>query len=305
MISLRAWLVRFLMRHLMRPLFWRGEPADLRRRMKRLPPPPRGVALEPAGGGVPAAWLRAPPLRDDERRVLCYIHGGAFIIGAPSTHWDLGLRLAEAVDARPLLFDYRLAPEHPFPAAVEDCLAAYRHLLARGVRPRDILVAGDSAGGNLMLAMLLALRDAGDPLPAAAVALSPVTDLTLSGASYRTRAGDEAILTRPIMERAVDWYLPSGIDRRDPQVSPLFAELRGLPPLLVHVGTHELLLDDSLRLAERARAAGVDVTLKVWDAMFHVFHGVTFLPEARRAHAEIAEFARRHLPPMANAKRNA
>jgi monoterpene epsilon-lactone hydrolase len=247
-----------------------------------------------AVGGVPAEWVVAAAARPD--RTFLYFHGGAYYMGSAASHRELAARLSRAAAARVLLAEYRLAPEHRFPGAVHDAVAAYRGLLAQGTDPSRLLVGGDSAGGGLTVAMLVVLRDAGDPLPQAAVLLSPWTDLACTGPSLKTRAAADPWLDPEGIRRAPALYL-GATDPRHPLASPLYADLRGLPPLLVHVGRDECLLDDSTRLAERARAAGVDVSLVVWDDMWHVFHSFAAeVPEARRAIEEIGAFAARMLP---------
>ncbi|MDB4970260.1 MAG: hypothetical protein JWN44_5949 [Myxococcales bacterium] len=288
MLTLRTRLVRWALRAIVRPLFLRGTVHDWRRRWPSSRAP-ADVRIEPAvGGDIRAEWLIPP---EAGRTVIYYLHGGGFVMGSPGTHRRMMARLARAAGSRALVLDYRLAPEHPFPAALDDCVAGYRWL-SRHTRPSDIVIAGDSAGGNLALATLLVLRDAGEPLPAACVCISAATDLSRSGASHRSRVADEVVLS-PRFIRTVDELYRGDADPRDPLASPLFADLHGLPPLLLHVGTHELLLDDTLRFADRARAAGVDVTLEVWPGLWHVFHTFVSLPEARRALDDIAAFARR------------
>jgi epsilon-lactone hydrolase len=229
-------------------------------------------------------------------RVLLYLHGGAYQIGSPATLRHLVALISDAARTRVLSVDYRLAPEHPFPAAVDDTLTAYRWLLANGTDPARIAIAGDSAGGGLTLAALVALRDAGVPLPAAAVAMSPWTDLALTGESLRTRAEADFMLQPAGMRETADTYL-AGEDPHHPYASPLYADLRGLPPLLIHVGDAEVILDDSTRFAARARDAGVDVTLEVWDEMPHVWHAFAgLLPEADQAVARIGSWLRDLLP---------
>jgi len=252
-------------------------------------PPAADVSVTPVdAGGVPAAWVAAPGARAD--RTILYLHGGGYCIGSIRTHRQLAADLSRATAARLLLLDYRLAPEHPFPAAVDDAVCAYRWLLDRPADPQHIAIAGDSAGGGLTAATLLALRDQRQALPAAGVCLSPWLDLTLSGRSMDAKAAADPMVQRAALQRMADAYVAGG-DVRAPLASPLFGDLVGLPPLLLQVGTAETLLDDATRFAERARSAGGDVTLEVWDDMVHVWHAFAFvLPEAREAIDKIAAF---------------
>jgi acetyl esterase/lipase len=259
--------------------------------LTRSAPIPEGARFTPVeAGGVPCEWVEVPGAKADA--TLLYLHGGGFTIGSVRTHHALVARLASATGARALTVDYRLGPEHPFPAAVDDALAAYRWLVRTGVDPRRIVVAGDSAGGGLTVALLLALRDAGDALPAAGVCISPWTDLACEGASMTSRADRDPMVQRDGLLQMAAAYL-AGQDPRAPLSSPIHADLRGLPPLLVHVGTAETLLDDATRLAARARAAGVAVDLEVWDDMIHVWHAFApLLPEADEAIARIGTWVR-------------
>ena len=252
-------------------------------------PPPEDAKLEPVdAGGVPAEWTTANGA--DSGRVVVYFHGGGYTLGSIATHRPLVARLSRAAGARVISVDYRLAPEHPCPAAIEDAVAAYRHVVAGGVAPSRIAIAGDSAGGGLTAACLVALRDAGDPLPAAGVCISPWLDLSLSSGSWQTRAADDPLVQRREIQMMADAYL-AGADPKTATASPLFADLAGLPPILVQVGTAEVLLDDANGFAERARAAGVDVELDVWEDMIHVWHAFAdLLPEARDAIDRIAAF---------------
>lgn len=242
---------------------------------------------------VRAEWIA--PETEPGQRVLLYLPGGAFILPATTAHRAFVARLCEAMAASALLVHYRLAPEHPFPAGLEDCLTAYRHLLAKGIDARQIVIAGDSAGGGLVLSTLLALKEAGDPLPAAAVALSPLADLTYSGASRGYNRHQDPLLSSKRSVHLNDIYLKDHAAEH-PLVSPIYGDFSGLPPILIQVGSTEMLLDDSLRLAERARAQGVSVEVEMWHKMPHVWHVWTMLPESSKAISRIAKFARQHVP---------
>ena len=253
------------------------------------------VVVRPVdAGGVGAEWVAAGGARDD--RAVLYLHGGGYVMGSFATHRKLAGDVSRAAGARSLLVDYRLAPEHAHPAAVEDAVRAYRWLLDEvGADPGRVAVAGDSAGGGLAVATLVALRDSGGPLPAAAVCVSPWVDLGCDAASYEGRATRDPIVTVGDLRRFRDWYL-GGADPRLPSASPARADLRGLPPLLVQVGDAEVLLDDASLLAERARAAGVDVTLEVWPDMVHVWHVFAGrVPESTAAVERIGDFLLTHL----------
>ncbi|WP_329127043.1 alpha/beta hydrolase [Streptomyces sp. NBC_01465] len=232
-------------------------------------PAPEGVVTRKTVlGGRPA--LDLAPAKAADRGRLLYFHGGGYVIGAPDTHVGIAGELAARAGIRATSVDYRLAPEHPFPAAVDDGLAAYRDLLDTGADPREVVVAGDSAGGGLTIATLLAAREAGLPQPAAAVVFSPWVDLTLSGASMRTKEDADPIFTAADVRAYADLYVGAG-DRSHPLASPVFADLSGLPPLLVQVGANEVLLDDAVRLAGRAGAADVETTLEIGPGLPHVY----------------------------------
>jgi len=241
--------------------------------------------------GCAARWLETDNARSD--RVVLYLHGGAYVMGSLDTHRELMVRIAGACAARVLGLDYRLAPEFPFPAALHDALAAYRWLLAQGVAPERLMLAGDSAGGGLALATLLALRDAGVPLPAGAMLLSPWTDLTGGGASISSRAAAEPMLGIEMLLECAAFYRGS-TDAKEPLVSPHFGDFHGLPPLLIQVGDAEILLDDSKRLAGAALAAGVTVELGIWEEAFHVFQMFPQLPETAEALAALGRFFEKH-----------
>lgn len=241
-------------------------------------------------GGVAAEWVAVPGVSAE--RVILYLHGGGYVMGSINSHRDLATRLSRAAAARVLLIDYRLAPEHPHPAAVEDAVAAYRWLLSTGAAASRLAVAGDSAGGGLTVATLVALRYGGTPLPAAGVCLSPWVDLEGIGDSMATKAAVDPMVQRDPLRKMAALYL-AGQDPRTPLAAPLYANLSGLPPLLIQVGTAETLLDDSTRLAERARKAGVNVTLEPWEDMIHVFQAFApILPEGREAIERIGAFVR-------------
>jgi acetyl esterase/lipase len=247
------------------------------------------VRVEPVTAGKrPAEWI-IPPGSQEDRNIL-YLHGGGYVIGSIKTHREMVSRIARESKARALLVDYRLAPEHPFPAAVEDAGSAYLWLIDQGVDPRRTIIAGDSAGGGLTAATLVFLRDRGAPLPAAAVCLSPWADLEGSGNSMITRANIDPMVNRQGLVRMAGAYL-GGKNPRTPLASPIYADLKGLPPLLIQVGTAEVLFDDAVRLAERARADGVEVVLEPWEDMVHVWHFfASMLPEGQEAIERIAEF---------------
>lgn len=244
-----------------------------------------GVEVVDAGG-VPCEWIGT-----GDGPVVVYVHGGGYCIGSLDSHRSMLTHLASAVAGRVLAVDYRLAPEHPFPAALDDACAAYRWVVAGGADPARVVIAGDSAGGGLTPATLVALRDAGDPLPAAGVCLSPWADLTQSGATMSEKAEADPMVHAEDLARWAVAYAGSDHDPGSSGLSPLFADLSGLPPLLVEVGTAEVLLDDARRLAERARGAGVDVTLFEGEDLIHVWHFFAgAVPEADEGIDRIARF---------------
>lgn len=261
-----------------------------------------GVAPVPASdtrivpvdaGGVPAEWVLTP--RSDPDRRLLWIHGGGWVACHPVDYRNINEVLADKAGASVLAIDYRLAPEHPYPAGFDDCLAAYRWLRANGpagrAPARSLWVAGDSAGGNLTLALLLRLKAEGDVLPGAAATLGAVTDLTGSSPSMVTRAALDPMVAREGLVRMARLYVQDGTPVTHLYISPINGDLAGLPPLRMHAGDREVLLDDTLRFAERARAAGVHVETNVWPDMIHVFEGFCHvLPEGRASLAEIAAF---------------
>jgi monoterpene epsilon-lactone hydrolase len=293
-MSLRAEMVRLGLRTVFKATGDK-EPdlAKIRRGIGRLSwwvrnPPRTTKAVRVMAGGVPAIQVATPRSRHD--RHILYLHGGGFVYGTPSLYRDLIWRVADAAGAVVLVVDYRLAPEHPFPAAMEDAVAAYRWLLAEGADPGGIAIMGDSAGGGLTYSTLLTLRDARDPLPAAAVALSPWADLTLTSASIQRFAKADPMLSIGEARFFAAWYL-GGTDPKHPYASPVFGDPAGLPPSLIHVGDDEALLDDAGNMADRLRAAGCTVELEIWPRMPHVWHMFArILPEARDAIERIGIF---------------
>ena len=271
-----------------------------RQRLERaagLIPMPRGVRRTAIRiDSLPAEWLIPGDSPSDA--ALLYLHGGGYVMGSIRTHRALAARIAKTSGIRCLIIDYRLAPEHPFPAALDDAHRAYRWLLQQDIPPERLVVAGDSAGGGLTLALLLYLRDRGEPLPAAAVCLSPWTDLAGTGSSLRSKAAVDPIVPVAALDYVAKQYLGNEAPQ-NPYASPLYGDLHGLPPLLIHVGTHEVLLDDSLRFAEKARTAGVNVSLEIWPDMMHVWHFFApFLPQARQAIQKIGAFIRKAIQPV-------
>lgn len=256
-------------------------------------PLPQDIAREDVTlGGVPAERLTPQQARKDQ--ALIYLHGGGYGTGSPRSHRHLAGDIAKRAGVVALVPDYRLAPENPFPAAVDDALAVYRDALKQ-FAPGRIAIAGDSAGGGLTVAVLLAARDAGLPMPAAAICISPWTDMTASGASYTERAAADPLVTMDGLVRWRQCYIGDG-DRRHPLASPAHADLKGLPPLLIQVGGDEILLDDARLLADKARAVDIDTVLEVWPQMIHVWHWYfPMLDEGERANAAIAQFMRDRL----------
>ena len=255
---------------------------------------PSNITIVPAAAaGVAGEWVSSPDAAP--QAVLYYLHGGGYSAGSCVTHRELAARICFASGVRVLLIYYRLAPEHPFPVALEDATASYQWLLAQGIPAGRIVIGGDSSGGGLAMATMLWLRERAVALPAAGVLLSPWTDLALTGPSMQTRAEIDPLCSREALQRAARWYL-AGADPTHPFASPVYADLHGLPPLLIQVGDHEVLLSDSTRLAERAQASRVEITLEVWDDLWHVFQGwAGALPEARQAIERIGAFVRQQL----------
>ena len=254
---------------------------------------PDGVTVEEIRfGALSADWVTLPT--SAHGRVVLYLHGGGYVMGSRRTHRELASRIARDASARVLVLEYRLAPEHPFPAAVDDATEAYRWLRKQGIAASSIAIAGDSAGGGLTLATLLKLRDAGDALPACAVLLSPWTDLDGTGASAQPGGADDPMIPLAALRDMGKIYAQQSTNNA--LASPLHANFKGLPPLLIQVGTRELLLDDSTRVADKARAAGVPVRLEIEDGAFHVWQAMPGLPEAAEAVKRIGAFVRERIP---------
>lgn len=261
----------------------------------RIAPVPKDIFIEQVdAGGVPAQRIRAPGA--GSTHWILYVHGGGFAEAGTNESRAFVGRLSRQTGASALYPDYRLTPEHPFPAGLNDCLTAYRWLLSQGVAASHIALAGESAGANLAIATALALKERGEALPAAVVVFSPPTDMTMSGESYRTKAIVDPILGSGLAQDAFDLYTNHGkTDPRNPLVSPLYADLRGFPPTLLQVGTLEVLLSDSLQMAERLKAARVETKLEVWRGMMHAFtSGTDSIPEARLATRHAVKFLLRH-----------
>jgi acetyl esterase/lipase len=254
---------------------------------------PGGVTRQAVSAdGVACDWLI--PRDSPSDRVLLYLHGGGFVYGQTALHIQMVAHLCQRMGVRALLVDYRLSPQHPYPAPLEDCITAYRWLLRQRFAPHNIVVAGDSAGGNFTLAMLMKLRDNGEPLPAAAACLSPAADLTGG------RNASDAFFDPLLPARARRVYCKSYLgdnDPRDPLISPAFGDFSGLPPLLIHAGEDELLRDDAISVERLAKAAGVDVRLRIFPRMWHVWQVFLELQQAQESLDEIAGFLQSHLAP--------
>ena len=244
-------------------------------------------------GNMHGEWLR--PDHADNGRALLFFHGGAYTMGSCNTNRAIASRVAVASATPALIFDYRLAPEYPYPAALEDALAAHQWLISQGIAPQKIAFVGGSAGGGLEIATALSLRDNGDPLPAAIVCISPWVDLELTGESMTTRAAVDPLMNRDYLQPHATRYIGDH-DPRSPLISPIYADLHGLPPMLIQVGDYETLLSDSVRLADRARNANIDAILDKWEGMWHVWHlSAKLVPEGQQAIDKAGNFIRNHL----------
>jgi monoterpene epsilon-lactone hydrolase len=288
-IRARLPAIRFLQEHVPLPVSrWL-----IRRGMARVRLAAAVTREAVSADGASCEWLT--PRSSPKDQALLYLHGGGFVYGLTPPHLEMVAYLAQKMSIRALLVDYRVAPDQPFPAALDDCVTAYRWLLKQGNSARDIVVAGDSAGGNLTITSLMKLRDSDDPLPAAAACLSPVADLSDSG---KPSAGFNDPLVPPGAGRLYRESYIAHNDARNPLISPVFGDWHGLPPLLVHAGEDEFLRDDAVRIEELARAAGVDVRLEIYPRMWHVWQIFLTLPQAVQSLDDIAQFLRSHLGPV-------
>lgn len=299
-LSLRSRFAKFLIRTYI--TIARRDKWTLEQRRKRIPQfskrylkLPRNLVSEKVDvDGIPGEWIYFP--EDKPERTILYLHGGGYVMCCIESHRHLIAQIARAARACVLAIDYRLAPEHPYPAALEDAFRAYNRLLANGTDAQQLAIAGDSAGGGLAVCLSVKLRDEGFRLPAAVACLSPWVDLTVSGDSIKTKANEEIIVPVQYIKMGVEAYL-NGANPKSPTISPIFADLSGLPPMLIQVGTSEILLDDARRLAVRAEADGVETTLEVWEGMIHVWHFFSdYIPEARAAIEHIGQFVQQQIP---------
>jgi acetyl esterase/lipase len=255
--------------------------------------PPAGCKIEQVNAGGPEAlWVNAA--KNNDQATIIYLHGGGYALGSPQSYTGITGVLSDLSQLRVLSVDYRLAPEDPHPAAVKDAVSAYLWLLKQGVPAKSRVIGGDSAGGGLAFATLLQLKEQGDPLPAAAFAISPWVDLAVTGDTIATKAAVDPMMTEQGLYYMAALYA-NNADLRSPLISPLYGDLSGLPPILIHTGTNEMLLSDSRRIAASLKSAGVDCTLKEWEDLFHVFHTVISIPEARTATGELAAFIKSHI----------
>ena len=300
-MSMRAELLRLGLRWFMKRHNLTASIAQQRQRLaafeRWVPAPPPGVVeISTSFGGVRALKVVTPATEGN--RNMLFLHGGGYAAGSPALYRHLLWRVANSAAAKVIAIAYRLAPEHPFPAALDDAASAWRGMLDAGIDPGTAIIIGDSAGGGLTLALALRLRDEGAPMPAALIALSPWTDLAATGESLSRNARADPMLNADEVPLLAANYL-NGADPRHPYASPLYGRFDGLPPTLIQVGSDEILRDDSERIAARMREAGCAVELEIWPRMPHVFHAFALmLPEARRAIARVGEFAREHTTPL-------
>lgn len=293
-----AWFARFSRMARPRTLGLEGDVEELRRQFgyvfERFGPVPPEAAFEPSQvGPVKGEWVRTGDA--PSHRLILYFHGGGYVAGSPETHRPLVARLCQAAQAVAFVPAYRLAPEFAFPAGLRDGIDAYRHLLQRGIAPASIVLAGDAAGGGLAFSCLLAIRNAGLAMPAACVAMSPWADLSLSGWSMLQNARNDATQSWELLFVSARHYLKKA-NPTDPYASAVFADFRNFPPMMVHAGSLEVLRDDASRLGEKAAAAGVPVSVEIYDGMQHVFQASPFVPEARVSLNRLGQFIRSKTP---------
>ncbi len=299
MSSYQATAFKLVLRVLKKRMFSNTDHVALRRLVnnssRRMPKPPADIDFRSERiDGIPCLWVKA--MGAEPEKLILYLHGGGYIFcSAHTTHKDILWRLSVASKCRVIAPDYRLAPEHPYPAALEDSIKVYRWLLDQGYKPENIVIAGDSAGGGLTYGTVLKSRDLGLPLPAATVAMSPWTDLAVTGESVITNLKRDALIPGDGLPEGAQYYL-AGASTRDPYASPLYGDPTGLPPTLIQVSKDEVLLDDSRRLAAKYRAAGVPCELELWDGMPHVWQTLAmFIPEGKTAINRIGAFIAKHL----------
>ena len=297
MLSIRSRLCRVLTKLLVAPKFDPNIPIEKARKgmedLTKFAHLPSNTKVEQVIiDGIAAEWVYGNSAKED--KVVLYLHGGGYNMCSPNTHRELAAHISNYSGARVLVPDYRLAPEHPFPCGLEDATSAYRWLLGRGFSGENIAIAGDSAGGGLSIATAILLRDTGDPPPASIACISPWTDLALTGDSIKTNSKVDPMLNVESLKAKADNYAGNA-DPRSPLISPLYADLSGLSPLLIHVGSDELLFQDSVRIAKKAENAGVSVSLKIYDHLWHVFHlNAKLMPEAKSALADFGSFITKH-----------
>jgi epsilon-lactone hydrolase len=295
-LSMRSRIYRSILKRVIKARVQTIQELRLDSGLKAMPPAmlPKGIEFQEIEiGGITAEWLI--PVSRSTDAVIVHLHGGGYVSGSPELHRMLTSQLSKCLGARVLVPNYRLAPEYPFPAALDDSLAVYHSLVSEGHDPAGIVLSGDSAGGGLALATVMCLRDAGEPLPAAVVCMSPWTDLELKNPSCTEKADDEALLTVPVLEA---WALEyaGGAGLGDPLLSPVNGNYSGFPPMLIQVGSEELLLDDARLVARKAEAAGVRVELRIWEGLWHVWQVLgSLVPENEATFAEIGGFLRRCL----------
>lgn len=289
-ISLRARIWRVILRKVFKekPLSIEENRARTASTAKMTRIPKDVTIVDVEADGIRAKWIS--PTDEKPGKVILHLHGGGYVTGGMDSHLMMCIPMAQTLKTKILLPEYRLAPEHPFPAAVDDAVKVYRWVLTQGYAPKDIILSGDSAGGGLALVTVLSLRDSGDKLPAAIVCMSPWTDLTFTGQSHITKAKVDCVLLTDVLREWAACYVGTEAPNH-PLISPIYADFYNFPPLLIQVGSDEVLLDDSRMLAEKAKSAGVDVTLKVWDEMWHVWPALgDLIPESKKAFEEIGQF---------------